>query len=97
MSIIRTALALAAGTVAAHSVSDRHKTAVGVTVALAVYWARIGADPGEPTWPWEAGDGGRAAPGKGDAPDGSALDTDARPVIDVVVPVHVVRGGRRRT
>lgn len=89
MNIVRAALALTAGTMAASAVSDRHKTAVGVSVALAVYWLRVGAEPGEPTWPWSAGGGGHGAKGTGDGADAVAVE-DGRPFIDVEVPVNYV-------
>lgn len=85
MNVFRAALALTAGTLAAQAVSDRHKTTVGLGVALAVYWSRLGADPGEPTWPWLAGSGGTASPGPGEG------GRDGQPtVVDVEVPVNYV-------
>lgn len=81
MNVLRVGAAIAAASLAANVSPDKYKALAAAAAAAAVYWARIGATDGEPTWPWESGSGGKALPGEGSAEE---AQPKPRPVIDVV-------------
>lgn len=64
---LRPYLAVAAALAAYELAPRKYKATAAVVVGIAAYASRIGASAGEPTWPWDAGSGGKAAPGSGDA------------------------------
>lgn len=53
MNIIRLSIAVAAGMAAREIAPKRHKNTAAVVVGVLAYGTRIGAEPGEATWPWD--------------------------------------------